>query len=56
VAAHGGQVSVKTSPGQGADFRVKLPLSPDALPTEDQFSDDLAPDDLPSDDQASTRP
>jgi len=31
VAAHGGTVSVRTAPGQGADFRVKLPLSPDAL-------------------------
>lgn len=30
VAAHGGTVSVRTSPGQGADFQVKLPLSPDA--------------------------
>jgi two-component system OmpR family sensor kinase len=55
VNAHGGQVSVKTAPGQGADFRVKLPLSPDALPTEDQFADDLASDDLPSDDQAGPR-
>jgi two-component system OmpR family sensor kinase len=31
VEAHGGTVSVRTAPGQGADFRVKLPLSPDAL-------------------------
>ncbi|MGH3261454.1 MAG: sensor histidine kinase, partial [Trebonia sp.] len=31
VAAHGGTVSVRTVPGQGADFQVKLPLSPDAL-------------------------
>jgi two-component system, OmpR family, sensor kinase len=30
VAAHGGTVSVRTAPGQGADFQVKLPLSPDA--------------------------
>jgi two-component system, OmpR family, sensor kinase len=55
VRAHGGQVSVKTAPGEGADFRVKLPLSPDAVPAEDQFSDDPASDDLPSDDQAGTR-
>jgi two-component system OmpR family sensor kinase len=31
VGAHGGTVSVRTAPGQGADFQVKLPLSPDAL-------------------------
>jgi two-component system, OmpR family, sensor kinase len=31
VAAHGGTVSLRTAPGQGADFQVKLPLSPDAL-------------------------
>jgi len=30
VAAHGGTVSVRTAPGQGADFQVKLSLSPDA--------------------------
>ena len=30
VAAHGGTVSVRTAPGQGADFQVRLPLSPDA--------------------------
>jgi len=41
VAAHGGTVSVRTAPGQGADFQVKLPLSPDALPAEE------AEDDLP---------
>jgi two-component system OmpR family sensor kinase len=31
VHAHGGEVSVRTAPGQGADFRVKIPLSPDAV-------------------------
>jgi two-component system, OmpR family, sensor kinase len=56
VSAHGGQVSVKSAPGEGTDFRVKLPLSPDALPADDQFSEDLASDDLPSDDQAGPRP
>jgi two-component system OmpR family sensor kinase len=30
VEAHGGTVSVRTAPGAGADFQVKLPLSPDA--------------------------
>jgi two-component system OmpR family sensor kinase len=45
VAAHGGQVSVKTAPGEGADFRVKLPLSPDVL-----AADGLSPDDTSFDD------
>jgi two-component system, OmpR family, sensor kinase len=31
VAAHGGTVSVRTAPGRGADFQVRLPLSPDAM-------------------------
>jgi two-component system OmpR family sensor kinase len=30
VAAHGGVASVRTSPGQGATFRVTLPLAPEA--------------------------
>ncbi len=42
VSAHGGTVSVRTAPGQGADFQVKLPLSPDALAADD------ADDDLPA--------
>jgi len=42
VAAHGGSVSVRTAPGQGADFQVKLPLSPDALAADD--GDDDLPD------------
>ncbi len=39
IAAHGGTVSVRTGPGQGADFQVKLPLSPDALPGEESEDD-----------------
>jgi two-component system OmpR family sensor kinase len=45
VSAHGGTVSVRTGPGQGADFQVKLPLSPDALAVDDSDSD--SDDDLP---------
>jgi two-component system, OmpR family, sensor kinase len=36
VAAHGGTVSVTTAPGEGADFQVKLPLSPDASAAHDE--------------------
>jgi len=39
VAAHGGTVSVRTAPGQGADFQVKLPLSPDVLAAGDEPED-----------------
>ena len=34
VAAHGGTVSVETSPGRGATFRITLPLAPEALAAE----------------------
>jgi two-component system OmpR family sensor kinase len=40
VSAHGGTVSVRTAPGQGADFQVKLPLAPDALAVDYAESDD----------------
>ena len=43
VTAHGGTVSVRTAPGQGADFQVRLPLSPDALASSDD-PDDTLPD------------
>jgi two-component system OmpR family sensor kinase len=39
VVAHGGTVSVRTAPRQGAGFQVKLPLSPDALPGDDAEDD-----------------
>jgi two-component system OmpR family sensor kinase len=43
VSAHGGAVSVRTAPGQGADFQVKLPLSPDALVADDSdFDEDFS--------------
>jgi two-component system, OmpR family, sensor kinase len=47
VAAHGGTVSVRTAPGQGADFQVKLPLSPDVLAAAADEADE-ADDDLPA--------
>ena len=40
VAAHGGTVSVRTAPGEGADFQVRLPLSPDARVEEPGDADD----------------
>jgi two-component system, OmpR family, sensor kinase len=43
VSAHGGTVSVRTAPGQGADFQVRLPLSPDARASSDD-PDDTLPD------------
>jgi two-component system, OmpR family, sensor kinase len=39
VSAHGGAVGVRTAPGQGADFQVKLPLSPDVLGVDDSDDD-----------------
>jgi two-component system OmpR family sensor kinase len=41
VAAHGGAVSVRTAPGHGAGFQVKLPLSADAQAGE--LDDDEGP-------------
>jgi two-component system OmpR family sensor kinase len=45
VQAHGGTVSVRTAPGEGADFQVRLPLSPDAL-GGDEEDEDEEPGDL----------
>jgi two-component system, OmpR family, sensor kinase len=45
VAAHGGTASVQTAPGQGATFRVVLPLAPEAQ----GWADDADPDDEPED-------
>ncbi len=44
VSAHGGTVSVRTAPGKGADFQVKLPLSADALAADEPDSES-EPDD-----------
>jgi two-component system OmpR family sensor kinase len=38
VNAHGGSVAVVTEPGQGATFRIALPLAPEAQVEE--FEDD----------------
>ncbi len=40
VAAHGGTVWVRTAPGEGADFQVRLPLSPDARMADPGDADD----------------
>ncbi|MFO7250838.1 MAG: HAMP domain-containing sensor histidine kinase, partial [Actinomycetes bacterium] len=45
VRAHGGIVSVETAPGEGATFRVILPLAPEALSGE---PDDAEPEDAGS--------
>jgi two-component system OmpR family sensor kinase len=48
VSAHGGAVSVDSRPGQGATFRVALPLAPEAQGSHDDDSDDApAADETP---------
>jgi two-component system, OmpR family, sensor kinase len=47
VAAHGGTVSLRTAPGQGADFQVKLPLSPDALADDEDDTEEEVGDEGP---------
>ena len=39
VAAHDGTVSLKTAPGQGATFRITLPLAPEAQDDQPDESD-----------------
>jgi two-component system, OmpR family, sensor kinase len=41
VAAHGGAVAVESQPGQGATFRVALPLAPEAQGADDEDPDDV---------------
>jgi len=43
VAAHGGTASVVTAPGQGATFRVVLPLAPEAQGWDDDSDADEEP-------------
>jgi two-component system, OmpR family, sensor kinase len=42
VAAHGGAVWVESVPGQGATFRIALPLAPEALHDDHDDHDDAA--------------
>jgi two-component system, OmpR family, sensor kinase len=49
VAAHGGDASVRTEPGQGATFRIALPLDPEA-------QGGTAPDDDPDVDESGEAP
>jgi two-component system OmpR family sensor kinase len=46
VAAHGGEVWVRTHPGDGATFAIALPLAPEAVqhPGQDDEPDEIDPD------------
>jgi two-component system OmpR family sensor kinase len=49
VAAHGGTASVRTAEGQGATFRITLPLAPEAMgshPDDDDFDQAEPADEL----------
>jgi two-component system, OmpR family, sensor kinase len=48
VTAHGGSVALRTAPGQGATFRVTLPLAPEARRNEAMDAD--------ADDESFSRP
>jgi two-component system, OmpR family, sensor kinase len=50
VAAHGGTASVRTAPGQGATFRVALPLAPEAQGSPQPDDDDADQPDLVDED------
>ena len=60
VAAHGGVASVRTAEGQGATFRITLPLAPEALgsqdPDDDFDSDDPADEPGMTDEAAGSEP
>ena len=47
VAAHGGTVTLDTAPGQGATFRITLPLAPEAQRDDADRAADEADEDEP---------
>jgi two-component system OmpR family sensor kinase len=53
VAAHGGTATVESAPGQGATFRITLPLAPDAAAGEPE-PDDAEPANAEQPDTADT--
>jgi two-component system, OmpR family, sensor kinase len=53
VAAHGGSATVESAPGQGATFRITLPLAPDAAAGEAE-PDDAEPTNAGQPDTADT--
>ena len=50
VAAQGGLASVRTTEGQGATFRISLPLAPEAQDSEHPDDDEAGPGDEPEPD------
>ena len=58
VAAHGGEVWVRTQPGQGATFAIALPLAPEAVhhPGQDDEPDEIDPEVQPVDIDAGAQP
>jgi two-component system OmpR family sensor kinase len=52
VAAHGGTVTLQTAPGEGATFRVTLPLAPEA---QSDHRDDAEVSAEPADDVQAAR-
>ena len=51
MTAHGGEVWVRTHPGEGATFAIALPLAPEAVhhPGQDDEPDEIDPEVQPVD-------